>query len=210
MTDQQVLKNHYDFLDYCQYSRWSSYWHQITSTLKYNPKSVLIVGEGDGIVQGILNKQVEEVHSLDIAADLNPDYVASVLEINSVLERKYDVIICCQVLEHIPLNKLDSALHNLRQRCSHLILSLPYCHFNLLSLNIRLPKGLSLNLSLKIPKFYKRWQFDGEHYWEIGTKGVSQRKISTILDRHFKQYRKFFSRFNSYHLFYELESKPIN
>lgn len=203
---KQVNKDHYSFEKYTKLSRWISYWNQITEVLKLNPKTVLIVGPGDGVVKEVLKTYVDTVHTLDIAQDLNPDLVGSVSEVHTLIKEKYDVIICCQVLEHLPYSEFDKTLKSLKQSCNQLVLSLPYANINVVEFFFRLPRKISFYFNIVVPKFFKTWKFDGEHHWEIGSNGYRKSKIKNDISKHFKIQKDFHVKFNKYHIFYICES----
>ena len=100
---RQVNKTHYEYKNYMTIARWNSYFYQIDEAMKCDGKRVLYIGPGDYVVVDTLSKYGKEVKTLDLADDLNPDFLGSVTEIDEVLEGKtFDIIICSQVLEHIP------------------------------------------------------------------------------------------------------------
>lgn len=202
----QVSKEHYSFEKYTDIPRWISYWHQINEALKLKPNSVLVIGPGDGVVVNYLKKHIEEVKTFDIALDLNPDIQGSVLDLSKCIDKKFDLIICCQVLEHLPFEDFEKVLNQIKLHSRHFILSLPYAQTNLFEIFIRLPKKLSFYFNLVLPKLYKKWTFDGEHYWEVGTKNHSKTKILNIINKFFEVKKTYHVRFNKYHLFYICES----
>ncbi len=202
----QVSKDHYKFENYTDIPRWVSYWNQIKEVLELKPKSVLIIGPGDGVVSDYLKKHIDLVHTFDIAPDLKPDIQGSVLDLGNHLTQKYDVIVCCQVLEHLPYENFEKALSEVQQFSTHFVLSLPYAHTNLFEFFFRLPKKVSLYFNLVLPKFYKTWKFDGEHYWEIGTKSYSKYKIRSDISKYFEVKSSYHMKFNRYHMFYVLTS----
>ena len=78
----QVYKFHqYDYKD-----RWVSYWHQIDEVLKLEPKTVLEIGIGNGLVTEYLKKHGVEVKTLDIEKKLNPNFLPVFLH---PLEQKF-------------------------------------------------------------------------------------------------------------------------
>jgi hypothetical protein len=202
----QVSKEHYNFETYTDLRRWVSYWNQIREVLNLNPKSVLIIGSGDGVVSDYLKKHVDTVHTFDVASDLKPDIQGSVLDIDTHLSQKYDVILCCQVLEHLPYENFEKVLAKIQKFSTHLILSLPYSHTNILEIFFRLPRSISFYFNLVLPKFYKTWEFDGEHYWEIGAKSCSKKLIQNSISRYFVIRSKYHVEFNRYHIFYICDS----
>ena len=141
--EKQVEKEHYDFLSYLSKARWNSYYHQIEEVLKNNSQNALIIGKGDGIVPDILKKQIEEVKIFDIAEDLQPDYLGNILEMSNIINKKFDSILCCQVLEHLPFDKFEQCISELSKVTDkQVIISLPQ-------------KNIFFNIGFKIPKIPK-------------------------------------------------------
>ena len=89
----QVLKEHYDFSKYTDIPRWLSYWHQIDETLKLEPRSVLVIGIGDGAVMRLLKDYVTDIKTFDIDPELNPSFLGNISEIDQIVTNKFDVIL---------------------------------------------------------------------------------------------------------------------
>lgn len=207
--EKQVEKEHYKFLTYLDKARWNSYYHQIEEVLKNNSKSVLVIGKGDGIVPNILGEQVEEIKIFDIAEDLQPDYLGNILELSNIVNKKFDSILCCQVLEHLPFEKFECCISELGKIVDrYVILSLPQHNISF-SLNLKLPKIKSRTFKLLIPMCLKRWNFEKhgreEHYWEIGTKNYSLKKIRKTIEKYFFIKNEYTVDENLYHRFFILE-----
>lgn len=152
----QVQKEHYDIGKYADPVRFTSYFYQVDSALK-NVKNgnILVIGKGDGIVPAILNYFLKDrVKTFDFDASLLPDYVGDLSEIGKTVTDKFDVVICCQVLEHIPYNHFDDILRQIKHICSGtFILSLPYRRINF-TLTIDMPMFRHKTLNMDIPCFY--------------------------------------------------------
>ena len=193
----------YKFHNYDYKDRWISYWYQIDEVLKLEPKTVLEIGIGNGTVAEYLKKQGLEVKTLDINKDLNPDFSASVLEM-PLDNNSFDVILCAEILEHLPFEDFEKALLELKRVSKkNIVLSLP--HFGPpIKISFKIPLIKEIKISFKIP-FYRKHQFNGEHYWEIGKKGYFSRKIKNIIKKHFKIRKEFIPFENQYHHFYILK-----
>ena len=61
----------------------------------------------------------------------------------------------------------------------------------------------SILVSFKLPLPIKH-KFNGQHYWEIGKKGYSTKKIRKIIKKYFKIQKEFIPFENQYHHFYIL------
>lgn len=194
---KQVRADHYDFLRYVDIERWNSYWHQISEVLITNPKKVLVIGIGDGIVIDCLRKAGIDVKTLDMDSDVTPDYLGSVSNIADILNEKFDTILCAQVLEHLPYEYFESIISQLKDCLEKaLVLSLPFSHVKIRIFN----KTIFL-----MPKFYKPVKFKGQHYWQIGNKGYSKSMIENVLRNYFKVEKSFHVPVYPYHLFYILK-----
>jgi hypothetical protein len=202
----QVNREHYDFGKYLSLPRWNSYWHQIAETIALNPQTILIVGVGDNIVGGILSKQGVKVYTFDFDSALQPDFCGDVRNIDRVLEGwHFDVILCCQVLEHLPYENFEDVLSRFKTLADNVIISLPHACF-------RLKTALKLALLMKplsflahILPFCRTYKFSGEHYWEIGYRGYPVRKIRKSMRKYFVIRKEFSAKYNSYHLFFVLK-----
>lgn len=222
MNQIQVTKDHYNFLKYVNEERWSSYYEQIKECLSVveGEGEALYVGIGDCLVPRLItmiNPNIN-IETVDFDEALNPDYVTSVLVMSDVIKKKYDCIICCQILEHIPFSDFYNALKEI-SKClkstGYLILSLPDCGREIrIRININIPKILKweiINKDYRI-KFCRKKPFINteEHYWEInGGKSYNNKKIKKIINSLFLIEKEYLVNNNSYHHFYICKKKDI-
>lgn len=206
-NNKQVKKDHY-YEKYDNSKRFHSYFTQIKETLKLKPESVLEIGIGNKTVSDYLPKRVKKVKTLDFDKELNPDIVADVTNI-PLEDNSFDVVLCCEVLEHISFNQFKTALKEIsRVSKRYVILSLP--HFSHpIYLNFKIPLFKEINFSVYI-SHYKKHTFDGQHYWEIGKKGYPLRRIKNALKGEFSILKDFREAENPYHHFFILEKRPPN
>lgn len=198
----QVKKNHYNFSRYNHLKRWTSYWYQIHETLFLNIESVLEIGPGSEIVSFILKKEGLKYNSLDFSKDLHPDFVGDIRDFN--LNKKFDMIMACQVLEHIPYVDFKKSLKNMAKHSKkYVIISLPYFGPHI-KFNLEIFPLFNLMFSKKI-FFPKKLEFDGEHYWEIGRKNYPLKRIVKDISEEFKIKKRFLLKENPYHYFFILE-----
>ncbi len=161
--------------------RWMSYWRQIEEVLKFNPQSVLIIGKGDGLVSEYLKLRGVKTTALDIDKSLNPDIVASVIDM-PFSDNSFDVALCAQVLEHLPYDEFSKALSEIK-RVSGIgaVVSLP--HFGpAIKFLVKVPLFPELKFIFKLPYPVKH-RFKGEHYWEIGKRNYSLRIIKNDMKK---------------------------
>ncbi|MFP4403811.1 MAG: class I SAM-dependent methyltransferase [Candidatus Woesearchaeota archaeon] len=200
----QVNKKHYSFLKYTKLDRWNSLWYQITEILKLNPKTVLEIGSGGGIVKEILNLENIKYHNLDIDEKLNPTYISDLKNVD--IKKKFDCVVAFQVLEHLPYRYFDLCLKNLNKLSNgYILISLPrfgpYINFK-----FKLFPFIDINFLKSIP-FRKKIKFDGQHYWEIGGKGYSLKKIKKDISKKFKIIKDYRIKENPYHQMFILKKK---
>lgn len=200
---KQVDKSHYSFERYCYPERWASYYHQLREVLSCDPKSVLEVGGGDGVLESYIKKNTGVSYtSVDIAEDLKPDVVAPV-DLLPFPDNSFDVVCAFEVLEHIPFEKFEKALGELlRVSKKWVIISIP--HFGPpVAFSLKVPFFPEIKFLIKVP-FPKKHVFNGQHYWELGKRGYGQRMFRRMLRKHFRIIKDFVPYDNQYHHFFTL------
>lgn len=203
-VEKQIEKTEYLFSNYVNEKRWNSYWHQIDEVIQLKAKSLLIIGSADNIVRKILSEYLSDIRTVDIDPELYPDYLISVSDLDSVCVDKFEVILCCQVLEHLPFDLFEKSILQLSQVCSGFcILSLPQMYYRFrMSLYIQTHE-------LYYQYIYNRknidYKFNGEHYWEIGVENCSLKEIEIIIKKYFNIERTYVVKNNPYHRFFVLK-----
>ncbi len=205
MHEPQITKEEgYRFGSYGFEGRFISYFHQLKEVLSFNPSSVLEVGVGDKVFGSFLKNNTSVAYtSVDIAEDLEPDVIGSVLEL-PFPDNSFDVVCAFEVLEHLPFENFDTALKELsRVARKAVVLSLP--HFGpMLSFSFKIPFLPEARVAFKIP-FYKKHVFNGQHYWEIGKKGYSPQRIRSHISRIGVIDAEFIPWGSPYHHFYRIK-----
>lgn len=204
---KQVQADHYQFRSYLSPAHWSSYWVQLDSVLESRPATALIVGVGDGVVPRYLTDQGVRVDTLDVDPALKPTFVGDLGTFRAPEGRRYDVVLCCQVLEHLPFERLPEAMDRLLCLTDRLIVSLPYSHVALARLELRAPVVKYFRVAVCIPKFWKRWRYDGQHHWELGTRGFGLRMFRRWLRMRSEILAEYSSFSNPYHRFFVLKRR---
>lgn len=184
--DIQVDKSHYNFDTYLTQGRWMSYYQQIREVVQCDGKEILLIGAGDGIVASILRMQGYNVKQLDIDSELNPDYCGSIDNLDTILNGKvFDIIICCQVLEHLPFDTFRNCIGQIVKHSHQAIVSLPYNHYPVIDMRVSIPLIRRKRILWTIPRFWKQFDItrdgNGEHYWELGCKGTSIKLIKRTI-----------------------------
>jgi ubiquinone/menaquinone biosynthesis C-methylase UbiE len=168
----QTDSSHYS-AQYIHGGRWASYFAEIRAILDLNPESVLEIGKGDGTVGNYL-RNIVPYTVVDHADDLQPDVVADILHL-PFEDNSFDVVVACQVLEHLPFEKLPQALKELKRVAKRYVL-------------IDIPqKGSHIRFALKLPllpyiEFHyvipvPRKLVHRFHFWEVGAIGYPRKKV---------------------------------
>ncbi len=204
METKQVDREAYEFSRYSSSGRFVSYYHQLRCLLALRPRSVLEAGVGDGVIGDYLRRNTTVAYqSLDIAADLRPDVMGSVLAI-PLPDRSVDIACAFEVLEHLPFDHFERAVRELaRVARTHVLLSLPH-YGPAFTFSLKLPLLPKLTLAFKVPHPLVH-TFDGQHYWEIGKRGYPPRRLRAILQTIGDIEEEFIPFESQYHHFFVLK-----
>ncbi len=206
MHEKQVEKEHYSFERYFHKFRWMSYWYQSKEIIsREDIKSCLDIGPGNQFLQKMLEMHRSDIDykTMDIDSALEPDYIGDVID-TKLEENSFDLVCAFQVLEHIEFKDFVPALNELKRVSSkYVFVSLPH---NVPSFDIqfKLPGLKRFSWALKFP-LGRKHEFNGQHYWEVGKKGYSAKKILKILEENFTIIDDYVPHENQYHHFYLLK-----
>lgn len=216
-SERKHLPKGFYFKKYVDVIRFISYFCQIDSVIKTNPKTILEIGIGNKIVSNYLKQSGFDVTTCDFNKKLGPDTVADIKNL-PFKEDKFDVILACEILEHIPFKDVQttvSELHRISKK--NVIISIPYsCFYSVFAFAINLPYFYKrINLGLEIPFFTHRFKVKPEspegigdaHQWEMGTKYYSKKKVRDLLNKYFEIENEFHPILNPYHYFFILKKK---
>ena len=206
MMEKQVKKEHYEFIKYVSKERFMSYYYQIKYIYDLNPKKVLEIGGGNSFIKKVTSSDGLDYSVMDIDSELKPDLIGTVTNIPEK-DNSYDLVVCFQVLEHIPFSNFESALKEIsRVSAKNVIISLPYSKVYFI-FELKIPLLKKIHICFTIPNFYKKHKFDGEHYWEIGKKDYSLKKIKKIISKYFLINEILNPYENQYYTFFKLLKK---
>lgn len=175
--------------DYDNLLRWISYFSQIRNVQEINKmkdKLILEIGPGNKTVSNYLKFNGHNLKTMDYNQNLTPDMIGDVTKI-PLKDNAVDIILCCEVLEHLPFEEFEIALKEMKRVSEeYIILSLPYnvvyfsWAFNTTWAKglMEEPKGKTIRLSTPI-----KHKFRGAHYWEIGKRDYPIKKIRQIIHR---------------------------
>ena len=209
--DVQVSKEHY-LGKYDDIRRFISYFYQIDLVRKLHPETVLEIGIGNKTVANYLKQNGITIDTCDFDQNLNPDYTADIRDL-PFADASYDVVMACEILEHLPFEDVEKALREL-QRVSkkYVLVSIPYASggfelllkFPLLNKIIKRP---FLDLFFRVPYFFMGIEFAGQHYWEMGRKNYPRRKIQSTFGKYFTILKEVRPVLDHYHHFFLLEKR---
>jgi len=191
---------------YLTYRRWQSFWHQLDLTRQCSPKNILEIGSGSGLITHILKESGYQVTTLDNDPQLKPDIVA---DLNSFSFKKdqFDLILCCQVLEHLPFKDFLPLLKKLKKTTKkYLIISLPEDSLTTFQLAFKIIPFVPLVKKVINFSGQKSLPRGGPHHWEINRPNYPLKKIIQTIKKSGFQIKKNFLVFeNPYHRFFLLQ-----
>lgn len=201
------MSSEFEKKEYDYKGRWVSYWHQINEVLDLKPRCVLEIGIGSQTTANYLKNKGVELTTLDIDPELKPDVVASVQQM-PLPNSSADVILCAEVLEHLPFDKFEQCLMELaRVSAGYVVLSLP--HFGpAIKFSFKAPFIKEAHWAFKLP-IPKQHQIEGGHQWEIGKRGYPLSKIKAAIKKYFIIQKEFIPFENQYHHFFILKKIQI-
>ncbi len=162
--------------------------HQIEKIYKLRPESILEIGIGNGFTSSFLRKAGFDIVTADINPALAPDICAPLDQLESQLNgRRFDLVVCCEVLEHMPFEQFSSNISMLRALGDRLFMTLPNYrkYFGFAGL-LRIPRRKPIEISLQLSTSFGR-MLPPEHYWEIGHS--SETRLPKIVSSILTQYK---------------------
>lgn len=173
-----IEKPHYKKTHYWSDLRVFGYSNQLAELYRLDPESALEIGMADGFMNEVTRRFTRhKLVSCDIDRSLRPNVAGSVLQLPFGRDQ-FDFVMCCQVLEHIPFESFVPALSELRRVSRRAILiSVPDVRMYF-ACRVRLPRAGWKTLAFS-PERYQLgpYEYDGEHFWEIGFKGTRYKDV---------------------------------
>lgn len=142
--------------------------HQVHEIFRLRPADMLEIGPGNGFVSNFFRAAGVPVVTADINPALQPDICAPLDEVPRHLNgRRFDLVVCCEVLEHMPWADFPANVATLRDTGERLFLTLPSYpkHFGFGGL-LRLPRMAPTPVGLYLP-IRQRRPLVPQHFWEI-------------------------------------------
>lgn len=215
MTEYQVQAEKaekYSDRGYLTPRRWSSYALQIREVMLLKPEKILEIGPGNHLVSSILNKLGFQIKTLDLDTRLKPTYIGSITDevLIKKLSGKFDLVLACQVFEHLKYEDFLQALRMLKRVAPKVVMSLPYTEVNskFFQLSLKVPKLKKIAFTSKLIFKPMKHEFNGEHYWEIGKKNYSLFMVKRDIKKcGWRIEKSFLNPDNPFHQFFILSCK---
>lgn len=194
-----------------------SYYLQMKTILDLSVDSVLEVGPGERFVADYMKTLGITYDTLDSDQASSPTILTDLRDVRPD-ESRWDVVSAFQVLEHMPFSESETNVGKLASASKkYVFISLPYHCFGMrvkLFTSLGQRKRYLLDFGLHLPTFFKNRKYRKEymdefpfavHFWELGRKSFSKRRIERVFARLQLTIRSKFHSENPYHYFYLLE-----
>lgn len=202
---KQVEAGHYFQRGYDTPKRFASYWHQIDLSLSRSPKTVLEIGPGNGFLSSYLRRAGLEVTTVDLDPELAPSVAAALPEL-PFADGSFDLVVCFEVLEHLPFERFVPCLREIRRVSrENIAISIPDAE-RVLKFDTTLSKLWHIHFLFDVPRiFAPKHTFNGEHHWEIGKRGTRKRDVLDAMREAGLAVRRHWRAFETpYHHFFDL------
>ena len=121
-----------------------------------------------------------QVKTADYDEAAQPDYLIDVRKLSSVVHETFDVILCCEILEHIPFEDVSAVLMDCASISNqYLIITLIYIHWTQTAFLSNSSHFKPLKW-IKILIFPKILSIVGGHYWNRQTYSLT--KIVSLIE----------------------------
>lgn len=189
---------------YFSYGQLWSFVEQIHHIRAFSSQSLIEIGVGNGFVSTFLRTIGLNVKTFDINPDLMPDIVAKVQDIKDfVSPNEFDLISCCEVLEHMPFEEFEITIRSFSELSNGLFLTLPINGRNIgMGGLIKLPKFQHwFSLWLRLPV---RSLLPDMHFWEINyDHDTSEKAILKLLNKYYHKVDSGYFKLNHYHRYFK-------
>lgn len=210
--ERTLAREDYYTENYFSYNQLWSFIEQIYHIKQFQPQSVIEIGVGNGFVSEFLKRMGIKVKTFDINPNLMPDIVAPLQDIgNYVKPNEFNLISCCEVLEHLPFEEFESSIRKFSNLSNNLFLSLPnhgrYYGFGGL---VKLPKfSRWMGIWFRFPLGKSR--LPDMHFWEVDyNQQTSKKQIINLLAKYYRRVDTGHFKANPYHCFFKcIDSKNL-
>lgn len=229
---KRMMKKFMNISKDIDYKRFYSHIFQVYLVESLNPKEILEIGKGDGTVSNLISDEWRFVTTLDNDMKKTPHIntdITDLGDLDKLPDNYYDLVLMCEVLEHIPYEIVEGVLEILKKKTKkYIIISVPdqskYLHTSFSKHGIRDVHFFMKVLNWFLNQFNSFWVFvskmqyklinkkrpfkkQREHQWELGIDKYSVKGFKEMLEKHFdiildERVKEF-----PWHHFYVLEKK---
>lgn len=202
--EKQLARSDYFADSYFEYVQLWSFTEQIRHIREMTKGKIVEVGIGNGFVSSFLKSSGMQVLTCDINENLNPDIVAPVEQLRDHIGvDEYDLISCCEVLEHLPFARFEEVIGQFALLADQLFLTLPVS-------GIKVGAGGFWTIRWRKRWFHWWWALpirrtvlEPMHFWEIGSSCETRlRSLIGILGRHYQAVDTGYFKLNPYHRYF--------
>jgi len=187
--------------------RFISYYNQIHLIKKVNPGNILEIGIGTKVVSEYFKRLNFDITTCDFDKALKPDIVADIRYL-PFKDNQFDGVLAFEILEHLPFSDFMRTLKELKRVSKkYVIISIPYVTINISGHFKIIPYKESFNFLWRVMEsFFIKHKFNGHHYWEMGKKDYSRKRIRKIIVKSgFRIKEEFSCNLNPLHYFFILK-----
>ena len=167
-----------------------SYYYQMRFILDLKPERILEVGIGNKTLNNYLKQHGLSVTACDYDENLDADVIADIRKL-PFKDNEFDVVCAFQIIEHIPWEDVPKALSEMKRVSKkNVIFSIPYTPVSIemvikSSIIKRLFGAWSFDIFINLAVITRKWKYDGVHYWEMGKKNYSRKKVRNLVQEYF-------------------------
>ena len=209
---QVDASKYYRSKKYDNLERFISYYHQIDEARKISADSILEIGIGGSVVSDYLKNIGKHITTCDFDKNTGAAIISDVRNIG-VNDNSFDLVMACQILEHIPFEDFEKALTEIKRVSKkYVIISLPY-RLTYFEMIFKFPfirtlfKRDFFDFTIKKAIKFSGFEKSGQHYWEIDQKQYKLKDVRNKINKYFKILNEFSPILNKYHYFFILELK---
>lgn len=189
-----------------------SFCEQIRHIRQFSPASFLEIGPGNGFVSTFFRTMGITVRTADVNPALKPDIVAPVQDLwRHVSPNEFPLIVCCEVLEHIPFDEFPDLIRQISSLAPDLFLTLPVYGRRIgFGGLVRLPKvNAWFGSWLRLP--IRERGLEPMHFWELDYRPETSRQaVRQLLQRHYSQVSTGFFTANPTHYYFSCRGSLLH
>ena len=169
----------------------NSYYQYRDLQLCGEPRSVLIIGPGQGLDAVVLRWRGYRVTTFDIDETFKPDVRGSVHDMTMFGDGQFDAVIASHVLEHLAVPYLDPSLREIARVGRHAVIYVPVAGRHCQMRAVPGVKGIDVSIIVDLFNYLRKPDgvtaryAQGQHFWELGMRGFRVRDIRRRLSPFF-------------------------